>query len=116
MLSTAHTFFWLMHYPFLNSLVKAHFTDYKLKYTITGKSSHAVATKKKNLLRSTSPRSPVASGSAFESGEGSDDEDNMTDNSKADNTYLHTNGNAVSLLLLSSVCSWLISLSPSPAC
>ncbi|KAF7825521.1 AMP deaminase [Senna tora] len=57
-----------------------------------GKSAHAV-TAKKNLLRSSSPRSPVASASAFESGEGSDDEDNVIDNVKADTTYLYTNGN-----------------------
>lgn len=44
------------------------------------------------LIRPTSPRSPVAS--AFESVEGSDDEDNFADDSKLDSTYLHTNGNA----------------------
>ncbi|XVF08298.1 hypothetical protein REPUB_Repub06bG0214600 [Reevesia pubescens] len=47
-----------------------------------------------SLIGPTSPKSPVASASAFESIEGSDDEDNMTDNSKIDITYLHTNGNA----------------------
>ncbi|KAL6528600.1 hypothetical protein OROMI_029245 [Orobanche minor] len=46
------------------------------------------------LVRPTSPKSPVASGSAFESVEGSDDEDNMTDTAKLDTTYLHANGNA----------------------
>ncbi|MBA0788038.1 hypothetical protein Gotri_025549 [Gossypium trilobum] len=45
-----------------------------------------------SLIRSTSPKSPSAS--AFESIEGSDDEDNITDSSKLDITYLHTNGNA----------------------
>ncbi|KAB2621913.1 AMP deaminase [Pyrus ussuriensis x Pyrus communis] len=35
-----------------------------------------------SLIRPTSPKSPAASASAFESVEGSDDEDNMTDNSK----------------------------------
>ncbi|XP_009616272.1 AMP deaminase [Nicotiana tabacum] len=44
-------------------------------------------------LRPTSPKSPVASASAFESIEGSDEEDNMTDNAKLDTSYLHTNGN-----------------------
>ncbi|KAL7095300.1 hypothetical protein ACP275_10G015100 [Erythranthe tilingii] len=44
-----------------------------------------------HLIRPTSPKSPVASASAFESLEGSDDEDIMTDN--IDSTYLHTNGN-----------------------
>ncbi|KAE8661036.1 AMP deaminase [Hibiscus syriacus] len=45
-----------------------------------------------SLIRPTSPKSPSAS--AFESIEGSDDEDNITDISKLDITYLHTNGNA----------------------
>ncbi|XP_021744886.1 AMP deaminase-like [Chenopodium quinoa] len=43
------------------------------------------------MMRPTSPKSPVAS--AFESVEGSDDEDTFKDNSKLDPTYLHTNGN-----------------------
>lgn len=47
---------------------------------------------KRNIIRPTSPKSPVASASAFESVEGSDDEDNLTD-TKMDTTYLHTNGN-----------------------
>ncbi|KAF5476287.1 hypothetical protein F2P56_008018 [Juglans regia] len=61
-----------------------------------GKSpGHASATKKtSSLIRPTSPKSPVASASAFESVEGSDDEDNMTDTAKLDTAYLHTNGNA----------------------
>ncbi|CAH9103353.1 unnamed protein product [Cuscuta europaea] len=46
------------------------------------------------LLRSTSPRSPVPSVSAFESVEGSDEEDNLIDNGKLDTIYLHTNGDA----------------------
>ncbi|MCE2056222.1 hypothetical protein HAX54_044286 [Datura stramonium] len=45
-------------------------------------------------LRPTSPKSPVASASAFESIEGSDEEDNITDTAKLDSVYLHTNGNA----------------------
>ncbi|KOM58090.1 hypothetical protein LR48_Vigan11g112400 [Vigna angularis] len=48
---------------------------------------------KRSLLRPTSPKSPVASASAFESVEESDDEDNMTDKDKLDTAYLHTNGN-----------------------
>ncbi|CAJ2655931.1 AMP deaminase [Trifolium pratense] len=48
---------------------------------------------KRNILRPTSPKSPVASASAFESVEGSDDEDNLSDRAKLDTTYLHTNGN-----------------------
>ncbi|MBA0857697.1 hypothetical protein Goshw_015789, partial [Gossypium schwendimanii] len=62
----------------------------------SGKSGgHATPTKKSgSVMRPTSPKSPVASASAFESMEGSEDEDNMTENSKIDLTYLHTNGNA----------------------
>ncbi|XP_062095104.1 AMP deaminase [Humulus lupulus] len=61
-----------------------------------GKSALLATTAKRSsgLLRPTSPKSPVASASAFESVEGSDDEDNLTDSSKLDTTYLHTNGNA----------------------
>ncbi|KAL6496165.1 hypothetical protein OROGR_029423 [Orobanche gracilis] len=51
-------------------------------------------TKMGYLVRPTSPKSPIANGSAFESVEGSDDEDNMTDTAKLDTTYLHANGNA----------------------
>ncbi|KAH8505955.1 hypothetical protein H0E87_012969 [Populus deltoides] len=47
-----------------------------------------------SFIRPTSPKSPGASVSAFDSVEGSDDEDNMTGNSKLDTTYLHINGNA----------------------
>ena len=54
-------------------------------------------------MRPTSPKSPVASASAFESVEGSDDEDNMTDNAKL-NTYIHANGNAVRCLSELCVC------------
>ncbi|KAM3382240.1 AMP deaminase [Capsicum galapagoense] len=45
-------------------------------------------------LRPTSPKSPVASASAFESIEGSDEEDTITDTAKLDTAYLHTNGDA----------------------
>ncbi|KAL7092674.1 hypothetical protein ACP275_12G178300 [Erythranthe tilingii] len=47
-----------------------------------------------HLIRPTSPKSPVGSASAFESIQGSDDEDNMTDNAMLDTTYIHSNGNA----------------------
>nr|XP_010920819.1 probable AMP deaminase [Elaeis guineensis] len=58
-----------------------------------GKQSlHVGSNKKAGHTISTSPRSPVASGSAFESVEGSDEEDNLRSDSKLDNTYLHTNG------------------------
>ncbi|KAK6943472.1 AMP deaminase [Dillenia turbinata] len=46
-------------------------------------------------IRPTSPKSPVASASAFESVEGSDDEDNMMDSAKLDASYLRTNGDAI---------------------
>ncbi|KAF9591337.1 hypothetical protein IFM89_003960 [Coptis chinensis] len=46
-----------------------------------------------HIIRPPSPKSPVASASAFESVEGSDEEDNLTDSSKVDNGYLHANGN-----------------------
>ncbi|KAK4478457.1 hypothetical protein RD792_013932 [Penstemon davidsonii] len=60
-----------------------------------GKSDNMSSTTRAgHIIRPTSPKSPIASGSAFESAEGSDDEDIMTDNSKLDTTYLHTNGNA----------------------
>ncbi|KAH1068700.1 hypothetical protein GYH30_006323, partial [Glycine max] len=59
-----------------------------------GKSSQS-GSFKRSLLRPTSPKSPVASASAFESVEGSDDEDNMTGKVKLDTTYLHTNGTVV---------------------
>ncbi|PNY07976.1 AMP deaminase [Trifolium pratense] len=58
----------------------------------TGKSANN-GSFKRNILRPTSPKSPVASASAFESVEGSDDEDNLSDRAKLDTTYLHTNGN-----------------------
>ncbi|KAK2656373.1 hypothetical protein Ddye_009425 [Dipteronia dyeriana] len=60
-----------------------------------GKSAgHASSTKRaSSFIRPTSPKSPSAS--AFESVEGSDDDDNMTDSSKLDTAYQHTNGNAV---------------------
>ncbi|XVE76574.1 hypothetical protein DITRI_Ditri12bG0184300 [Diplodiscus trichospermus] len=61
-----------------------------------GKSGgHATSVKRSgSLIRPISPKSPGANASAFESIEGSDDEDNMTDNSKIDTTFMHANGNA----------------------
>ncbi|KAK4745929.1 hypothetical protein SAY87_012241 [Trapa incisa] len=59
-----------------------------------GKSASLSTNAKKagNLIRPTSPKSPVASASAFESVEGSDDEDNLTDCTKLETSYRHTNG------------------------
>ncbi|KAJ6847056.1 AMP deaminase-like [Iris pallida] len=45
-----------------------------------------------NLIRPTSPKSPGASASAFESVEGSDDEDALPADAKLDASYLQTNG------------------------
>lgn len=81
---------------FVNLLVSLYF----LITLCSGKSSALSSSAKRagNLIRPTSPKSPVASASAFESMEGSDDEDNLVDNTKLDATYLRTNGNAVSSL------------------
>ncbi|RWW14933.1 hypothetical protein BHE74_00012396 [Ensete ventricosum] len=48
-------------------------------------------------IRPTSPKSPVASASAFGSREGSDEDDNLPNDSGLDNTYLQTNGDIKSL-------------------
>lgn len=49
-----------------------------------------------HAYRASSPKSPVASASAFESVEGSDEDDALQDSSKLDTSYMHSNGNAVS--------------------
>ncbi|KAK9073079.1 hypothetical protein SSX86_007401 [Deinandra increscens subsp. villosa] len=68
----------------------------KLRTLPEGKSaSHtSLARRSSIILRPTSPKSPVASASAFESAEGSDEDADVTDNVNLDSTYLHTNGNA----------------------
>nr|GEW10901.1 AMP deaminase [Tanacetum cinerariifolium] len=70
----------------------------KLHTLSEGKStSHTGLAKRASLvLRPTSPKSPVASASAFESVEGSDDDVDVNENENAnlDAGYLHTNGNA----------------------
>ncbi|XP_010937877.3 probable AMP deaminase isoform X2 [Elaeis guineensis] len=53
---------------------------------------HVNSNKRAGHIRPASPRSPVASASAFEGVEGSDEEDNLCSGSKLDNTYLHTDG------------------------
>ncbi|CAI9097263.1 OLC1v1033648C1 [Oldenlandia corymbosa var. corymbosa] len=59
-----------------------------------GKPGHASSSKRSgHLIRPTSPKSPVPSASAFESVEGSDDEDNVADNAGLDTAYIHANGN-----------------------
>ncbi|XP_044474011.1 AMP deaminase-like isoform X1 [Mangifera indica] len=71
----------------------------RLHTLLEGKSAGLGGSTKRigSFIRPTSPKSPVASASAsaFESVEGSDEEDNMTDISKLDTTYLHMNGKAV---------------------
>ncbi|GAA0150326.1 deaminase [Lithospermum erythrorhizon] len=60
-----------------------------------GRSGHVTPTKRAGyIIRPTSPKSPAVSGSAFESVEDSDEEDNLADVAKLDSTYLHTNGDA----------------------
>ncbi|KZV15165.1 AMP deaminase [Dorcoceras hygrometricum] len=60
-----------------------------------GKSGGASSTMRAgHHTRPISPKSPVASASAFDSLEGSDDDDNLTDAAKLDTTYVHTNGDA----------------------
>ncbi|GJZ44069.1 AMP deaminase [Tanacetum coccineum] len=70
----------------------------KLHTLPEGKStSHTGLAKRASLiLRPTSPKSPVASASAFESVEGSDEDVDVIENENAnlDAGYLHTNGNA----------------------
>lgn len=81
---------------------------------VSGRSGHVSVTPRAgHLIRPTSPKSPVASASAFESVEGSDDEDNMTDATKLDATYLHTNGGAVSKV---TYIKHLLSISPLTVC
>ncbi|XP_039128790.1 LOW QUALITY PROTEIN: AMP deaminase [Dioscorea cayenensis subsp. rotundata] len=46
-----------------------------------------------HFIKPTSPKSPVASASAFESLEGSDEEDSLAIDAKLDTSYLHANGN-----------------------
>ncbi|KAF9665232.1 hypothetical protein SADUNF_Sadunf16G0101200 [Salix dunnii] len=69
------------------------FAEYIQYCAAPGKSSGHIK-RPGSFIRPTSPKSPGASASAFDSVEGSDDEDNMTDNSKLDATNLHINGNA----------------------
>lgn len=53
-----------------------------------------------SFVRPISPKSPVASASAFESVEESDDDDNMTDSANLDASYLQANGDMVSFFKL----------------
>uniref|UniRef100_A0A7C9CXL4 AMP deaminase n=1 Tax=Opuntia streptacantha TaxID=393608 RepID=A0A7C9CXL4_OPUST len=65
----------------------------RLRTLSEGKSAGlARSASRSSHLRPTSPKSPVTS--AFESLEGSDEEDILTDASKLDPTYLHSNGDA----------------------
>jgi AMP deaminase len=49
-----------------------------------------------HLVRPTSPKSPVASESAYGSLEGTDEDDGMQDDPKLNPIYMHSNGNTVS--------------------
>ncbi|XP_020086432.1 probable AMP deaminase isoform X1 [Ananas comosus] len=49
--------------------------------------------KRVGVIRPTSPKSPVVSVSAFDSLDGSDEDDNLRDDSKLGDIYLNTNGN-----------------------
>uniref|UniRef100_A0A7N0TXH6 AMP deaminase n=1 Tax=Kalanchoe fedtschenkoi TaxID=63787 RepID=A0A7N0TXH6_KALFE len=89
-------------YPDISAMADADAVDVgipaglpTLQIASQGKSASRKSTTKRtgSLLRPTSPKSPVASASAFESAEGSDDEDNLPDNANLDATYLHSNGN-----------------------
>lgn len=51
-----------------------------------------------SVIRPSSPKSPVASASAFESVEGSDEDDDLPENGKLENHYGHENGNVVTFL------------------
>lgn len=59
-----------------------------------------------HFIKPTSPKSPVASASAFESLEGSDEEDSLAIDAKLDTSYLHANGNFVSSFLIYNTCSF----------
>ncbi|MFS7976987.1 putative AMP deaminase [Helianthus anomalus] len=95
--------------PDVTSISRAHDDDddaiipaglHRLHTLPEGKStSHTGLAKRASLiLRPTSPKSPVASASAFESVEGSDEDVDVdvdvNDNVNLDATYLNTNGNA----------------------
>lgn len=60
-----------------------------------------------HVIRPMSPRSPTAS--VFESMEGSDEEDNMTDSCIVDSPYLYTNEDSVRFVIIS--CLFLFMLS-----
>ncbi|KAK1426947.1 hypothetical protein QVD17_15629 [Tagetes erecta] len=52
-----------------------------------------------HLHRPTSPKSPIASASALESGEGSEEDADLSEKANIDTPYFHTNGNDESLNL-----------------
>lgn len=55
---------------------------------------HAVPNKRSgHIMRSTSPKSSVHS--AFGSQDGSEEDDNMENGAKLDDTYVHTNGHFI---------------------
>ncbi|PRQ42902.1 putative hydrolase [Rosa chinensis] len=67
-----------------------------------GKSAQPVGSAKRTSIRPISPKSPVASASAFESVEGSDDEDNLTDNAKGPDLPNHVTANGEQIAIAAS--------------
>lgn len=64
-------------------------------------SLHGISNKRGGHGIRSNSKSPVASASAFESQEGSEEEDNLLNDSKLDNAYLHANGITVSSFMCS---------------
>ncbi|KAM5560465.1 hypothetical protein ABKV19_021562 [Rosa sericea] len=71
-------------------------------FHVSGKSAEPVGSAKRTGIRPVSPKSPVASASAFESVEGSDDEDNMTDNAKGPDLPNHVTANGEQIAIAAS--------------
>ena len=66
-------------------------------YHVLGKSAGSTL-RVGHVMRPMSPRSPTAS--VFESMEGSDEEDNMTDSCIVDSPYLYTNEDTVRFVII----------------
>lgn len=66
-------------------------------YHVLGKSAGSTL-RVGHVIRPMSPRSPTAS--VFESMEGSDEEDNMTDSCIVDSPYLYTNEDTVRFVII----------------
>ncbi|RWW23278.1 hypothetical protein BHE74_00025127 [Ensete ventricosum] len=77
------------------------FNDIGSHDVLGNKQSVHASFNKRGGIRPTSPKSPVASASAFGSQEGSDEDDILPNGPILDNTCLHTNGDIVSSFLCS---------------